>query len=33
MTVRLGIMGAGIKGAVRARIFAEQFPGISLPSI
>jgi myo-inositol 2-dehydrogenase / D-chiro-inositol 1-dehydrogenase len=33
MTVRLGIIGAGIMGADHARIFAEQIPGSSLHSI
>jgi myo-inositol 2-dehydrogenase / D-chiro-inositol 1-dehydrogenase len=33
MTVRLGIIGAGIMGADHARIFAEQIPGTSLEII
>lgn len=33
MTVRLGLIGAGIMGADHARIFAEQVPGISLQVI
>lgn len=33
MTVRLGIIGAGIMGADHARIFAEQIPGTSLQFI
>jgi myo-inositol 2-dehydrogenase/D-chiro-inositol 1-dehydrogenase len=30
MTIRLGIIGAGIMGADHARIFAERLPGVSL---
>jgi myo-inositol 2-dehydrogenase / D-chiro-inositol 1-dehydrogenase len=33
MSVRLGIIGAGIMGADHARIFAEQIPGVSLQFI
>jgi myo-inositol 2-dehydrogenase / D-chiro-inositol 1-dehydrogenase len=33
MTLRLGIIGAGIMGADHARIFAEEVPGISLQAI
>jgi myo-inositol 2-dehydrogenase / D-chiro-inositol 1-dehydrogenase len=33
MTLRLGIIGAGIMGADHARIFAEQIPGTSLQFI
>jgi myo-inositol 2-dehydrogenase/D-chiro-inositol 1-dehydrogenase len=33
MTLRLGLIGAGIMGADHARIFAEEVPGISLRSI
>jgi myo-inositol 2-dehydrogenase / D-chiro-inositol 1-dehydrogenase len=33
MTVRLGIIGAGIMGADHAHIFAEQIPGTSLQVI
>jgi myo-inositol 2-dehydrogenase / D-chiro-inositol 1-dehydrogenase len=33
MTLRLGIIGAGIMGADHARIFAEEVPGVSLRHI
>ncbi len=33
MTVRIGLIGAGIMGADHARIFAEEVPGVSLQAI
>jgi myo-inositol 2-dehydrogenase / D-chiro-inositol 1-dehydrogenase len=33
MTVRIGIIGAGIMGADHARVFAEEVPGVSLQVI
>ena len=33
MTLRIGIIGAGIMGADHARIFAEEVPGTSLQVI
>ncbi len=33
MTLRLGIIGAGIMGADHARLFAEEVPGVSLQAI